>query len=188
VVTGGAHGLGNLSDPSSGRPGHPSGKSPPRSRGPAPYHRNSASLEGWMPPRAKLCLARGLDAPLSETPPRSGIDAPSGESSPRSRPSRARGIRAHSLNQRIKCPNTTPALGSEANPRHAGALTPPGNRIPTLFHQLALCGSCAQGRRQIRDTVPPTLVRSPRRTPRGRTAEPSKEVQMPTPRSGRTMP
>jgi hypothetical protein len=32
-------------------------------------------------------------------------------------------------------------------------------------------GAVRQGRCQIRDTVPPTLVRSPRRTPRDRTAE-----------------
>jgi hypothetical protein len=33
--------------------------------------RNSVLLEGWMPPQAKLRLARGLRAPSCGTPPRS---------------------------------------------------------------------------------------------------------------------
>jgi hypothetical protein len=70
LVTG-AHDPRNLSGPSSGRSRHPSGETPPRSRGPVPYYRNSTSLEGWTPPQAKLRLSRGLDAPSGETPPRS---------------------------------------------------------------------------------------------------------------------
>jgi hypothetical protein len=87
VATGGAHGPGNLSGPSSGRPRHPSGKSSPRSRGPTPYHQNSASLEGWTPPQAKLRLPRGMDAPSGETLPRSRAGRLRGETPPRSRPS-----------------------------------------------------------------------------------------------------
>jgi hypothetical protein len=52
LVTG-AHGPGNLSGPSSGRPRHPSGETPLRSRSPVPYHRDLASLEGWTPPRVR---------------------------------------------------------------------------------------------------------------------------------------
>jgi hypothetical protein len=48
LVTG-AHGPGNLSGPSSSRSRHPSGETPPHSRGPAPYYQDSASLEGWTP-------------------------------------------------------------------------------------------------------------------------------------------
>jgi hypothetical protein len=181
LVPGGAHGLGNLSGPSSGRPWHPSGKSPPRSKDPASYHQISASLEGRTPPRADLRLARGLSALSNGSPPCS-------------RPSRACGPRAHSPNQSIKCSDTTRVHRSKENPRHIGALTLPRNRIPALFRQPALCGHpqhCAgavrQGWCQLRDTVPPTPVRPPRRTPQGRVAEPSKEVRMPTPRSRRTM-
>jgi hypothetical protein len=71
MVPGGSHGLGNLSGPSSGRPWHPSGKSPPLSKDPTPYHQISASLEGRTPSRANLRLARGSDAPSSGSPPRS---------------------------------------------------------------------------------------------------------------------
>jgi hypothetical protein len=145
----GAHGLGNLSGPSSGRPWHPSGKSPPRSKDPASYHQISASLEGRTPPRADLRLARGLSALSNGSPPCS-------------RPSRACGPRAHSPNQSIKCSDTTRVHGSKANPRHTGALTPPRNRIPTLFRQPALCGHpqhyagvVRQGWCQLCDTVPP---------------------------------
>jgi hypothetical protein len=60
----------------------------------------------------------------------------------------------------------------KANPYHVGALIPPGNRLPALFRQPALCGHpqhCAgavrQGRCQLRDIVPPTLVRPPRAHP-----------------------
>jgi hypothetical protein len=171
----------NLSGPSSGRPPYLSSGSPPHSRDRRPLGRISTSLEGWTPPRENLRLARGLDAP-------------SGESPHRSRSSRACGPRAHSPNQRIKCWHDASAR-VKGECRHAGALTPPGNRIPALFRQPALCGHpqhCAaavrQGRCQLRDTVPPTPVQPPHHTPRERVAEPSKEVRMPTLRSRRTMP
>jgi hypothetical protein len=51
--------------------------------------------------------------------------------------------RTYSLDESIKCSGTPQMLGSKANPRHAGPLTSPGNHIPSLFHQLALCGGCA---------------------------------------------
>jgi hypothetical protein len=161
LVTGGAHDPGNLSGPSSGRPRHPSGETPPRSRGPASYHRNSASLEGWTLPRAKLRLARSrpelaahqvsnLGIPRAELRLDRGLYAPLGGSPPRSRAAHpradlrfARGSRGsaapgtHSPDRRIKCSNTTRALRSRTNPRHAGPLTPPGNRIPALFRQLS---------------------------------------------------
>jgi hypothetical protein len=161
-------------------PGTPSGESPPRSRAGHPLGRISASLEGWSPPRANLRLARGPGAP-------------SGESPPRSRPSRARGPCAYSPDRSIKCSDATRAHKSKANPRHAGALTPPGNRIPALFRQPALCGHpqhCAgavrQGRCQLRDTVPPTPVRPPRRTPRRRAGNPRERYGcLPRARAGR---
>jgi hypothetical protein len=126
----GAHGPSNLSGPSSGQPQRP-------------LRRNSASLEGWPPPRANLRLTRGLAAPSGETPPRSragrplrrisaslegwpppraklrlaqGLVAPSGESPPCSRLPQARGPCAHSPDQSIKCSDTTRALGSKVNP------------------------------------------------------------------------
>jgi hypothetical protein len=131
----GAHGPGNLSGPSSDRPRRPSGETPLRSRGPAPYHqnsahpragrplgRNSASLEGWTPPRAKLRLARGLCAPSIESPPRSRL-------------SQVLCSRTNSSGRSIKCSDTTWTPGSKANPHHAGPLTPPGNHISALFRQ-----------------------------------------------------
>jgi hypothetical protein len=72
-------------------------------------------------------------------------------------------------------------LGSKANSRHAGPLTPCGNHIPVLFRQPALCGHpwhCVgvvrEGRCKLHDTLQPTLVPPPRRTPRKRTVEPRK--------------
>jgi hypothetical protein len=50
-----------------------SGETLLRSRGTSPHERNSASLEGWTPPRVRSRLARGLDAPSGEVPPRSRI-------------------------------------------------------------------------------------------------------------------
>jgi hypothetical protein len=108
LVTGGAHEPGNLSDPSSSRPRHPSGKTPPRSKGPAPYYRNSASLEGWTPSRAKLRLARGRPEPAARQVSNLGIPrvefrldrglcAPSGGSPPRSRAMRTLGRVSASL-------------------------------------------------------------------------------------------
>jgi hypothetical protein len=77
LVTG-AHGPGNHSGPPGGRPQHPSGETPIRSRGTTSYRRNSTSLEGWTPPRARLRLARGLDTPSGGSPPRSRAGRPLG--------------------------------------------------------------------------------------------------------------
>jgi hypothetical protein len=188
-----AHGPNNLSGPSSGQPRRPSSELPPRSRARRrttrsppclragrPFGRISTSLEGWTPPRANLHLARWLNAP-------------SGESPPRSRSPRARGTRAHSLDQSIKCSGTTLVPGSKANPRHAGPLTPPGNRIPALFRQPSPCyhprhcrGTVREGRCQLCDTVPPTPVQPARRAPRKRTTEPRKGYKrLPSARTGR---
>jgi hypothetical protein len=56
----------------------------------------------------------------------------------------------------------------------------PGNHAPTLFRQLPrgspsppLWGTVRRGRRQLRDTVPPTLVRLTRRALEGGPAAPS---------------
>jgi hypothetical protein len=106
--------------------------------GQAPHHRISASLEGLTHPRANLCLARGLDAPSGEFPPRSrdpdpervftSLEATLG---PRRR--------ICSPDRSIKCSGTSRAPGSKANTHHAGPLTPLGNHNPALFDQPALC-------------------------------------------------
>jgi hypothetical protein len=118
----GAHGPDNLSSPSGDWPHHPSDETPLRSRGTAPYLRNSASLKGWTPPQARLHLARGLDTPSSETPSRLRL-------------LRVHRSSSHSPDQSIQCFDTTQAPGSKANPCHAGPLTPSGNYIPALFRQ-----------------------------------------------------
>jgi hypothetical protein len=191
LVTG-AHGPGNHSGPSSGRPRRPSGETPLCSRGPAPYHRNSASLEGWTPPRGKLHLARGLDAPSSETPPLSrdgrplgqnsaslegctrprvgfrlarGLCAPSGGFPPRSRPSRVRRSRTHSADRSIKCSNMTWAPRSKVNPHHADPLTPPGNHIPTMFHHPRHCTTLCGKARVSSVTLCRPLLYDPYATP-----------------------
>ena len=58
-----------------------------------------------------------------------------------------------SHDRNIKCSGTSRAPGSKANPRHAGPLTQPGNQIPALFDQPALCSHprrCAGAVRQGR--------------------------------------
>jgi hypothetical protein len=59
----GAHGPGGLSGP-------------PEQTGPTPLGRNSVSLEQYGTTLIKLRLARGLDAPSGETPPRSRAGPP----------------------------------------------------------------------------------------------------------------
>jgi hypothetical protein len=95
--------------------------------------------------------------------------------------------RTYSLDRSIKCFGTSWAPGSKANPRRAGPLTPPGNHIPVLFDQPALCcrlrhyaGAVREGRCQFHDTVPPTPVPPSRRPPQKRTVAPSKGVRPPT--------
>jgi hypothetical protein len=81
-----------------------------------------------------LHLARGTDAPLGRvsasledlTPPRQFSASLKAAPGPR--------CRTYSPDQSIKCFGTPRALGSKANPRHAGPLTPPGNHIQALFH------------------------------------------------------
>jgi hypothetical protein len=144
---------------------------PSKQSAPAPLGQNSASLEGPGAVTPKLRLARGLDAPSGETPPRSRAGRPLGRDSaslevyahPRvglrlargSRGSAATGPwrRAHSPDRSIKCSGTPRAPESKANPHHAGPLTPPGNHIPALFRQpysrghlrhfTALCGKAS---------------------------------------------
>jgi hypothetical protein len=103
-------------------------------------------------PRANLRLARGPDAVPPNLRLARGLDAPSSESPPRSMPPRSCGPRAHSPDQSIKCSDTMQAPESKANPRHAGPLTPPKNRITVLFRQPALCGHpqhCAAHSRRV---------------------------------------
>jgi hypothetical protein len=200
-VRGGAHGPSNLR---AHQADAPSGKLPPRSRAGRPLGRISASLEGWTPPRANLRLARGLDAPSGESPPRSRAGRPLGRISaslegwmpPRANLRLARGLLtlaapapAPPTRELNICSDTPLVPGSKANPRHADPLTPPRNRILTLFRQPSPCGhpwhcrrTMREGQCQLRDTAPPTPIRPARRTPRKRTAEPSKRVRTLTPR------
>jgi hypothetical protein len=80
----GAHGPGNLSGP-------------PEWSAPAPLGRNSGLLEGHNTVLTELRLARGMDAPSGETPPRSRAGRPSGETPPRSRAGRPLGRDSASL-------------------------------------------------------------------------------------------
>jgi hypothetical protein len=96
-------------------------------------------LEGLTPPRASLHLAQG-----TRTPERFSASFEAALD-----PRRC----TYSPDQSIKCPGTSREPRSKANPRHAGPLTPPGNHIPTLFHQPALCGHprrCAGAMREGR--------------------------------------
>jgi hypothetical protein len=139
----------------------------PRSRAWCPLGRISALLEGLTPPRASLRLARGIRTPKRVS---ASLEA---ALNPR--------CRTNSLDWSIKCSGTSWAPG--ANPRHAGPLTPPGNHIPVLFDQPALCGHprrCAGRSVSFHDTVLPTLVPPPRPPPQKRTAAPSKGVRSPT--------
>jgi hypothetical protein len=152
--------------------------------------------------RANLCLARGLDAPSDESPPRSRAGRPIGRVSASLEgwtPHRA-SLRLARGHPELKAPAPTPPTralnaltrrgrsGQKANHRHIGPLSPPGNRIPALFRQPSPCGhprrcrrTVREGRCKLHDTVTPTPVRPGRCTPRRRTAEPSKRVRTPTP-------
>jgi hypothetical protein len=145
-------------------------------------------------------IARGLDSPSGEFPPRSRDPAPrsaplEGSSPSREAPPHLRppvDLQHHTCfpDRSIKCSDASRVPGSKANPRHADPLTPPGNQIPTLFDQPALCSHprCCVGRPvSFRDTVPPTPVPPPRRAPRKRKTAPSKGVHPPTPHPPRMM-
>jgi hypothetical protein len=123
-------------DDTSPRPWQP--QRPIKRLAPAPLGRNSASLEGPGAVLPKLRLARGLDDPRVRLRLARGLCAPSGGSPPHSGFSRVRRPRAHFPDRSIKCSDMSRAPGSRMNPRHAGSLTPPGNRIPALFHQPSL--------------------------------------------------
>jgi hypothetical protein len=128
-VQGGAHDPNNLSGPSGIHPGHPSGRSPPRSRVARPLGQIFALLEGYPHPRADLRLARGLYAPSpsSASPSRLGV-------------LQVRKPHTHSPERSIKHSDMPRALESKANPHHDGPLTPPGNHTPAMFHQPSLRG------------------------------------------------
>jgi hypothetical protein len=143
-----------------------------------------------------LRLARGLDAPRVNLRLAQGPDASSGEFPPRSRdpdPERVSASLEATLDPRhctgspdrsIKCSSTLRAPRSKENPRHASPLKPPGNHIPALFDQPALCGHprrCAGRPVSFHDTVLPTPVPPTRCPPRKRTVASSKGLQPPTP-------
>jgi hypothetical protein len=92
-----------------------------------PLGRLCASLERSTPPRVILRLARGPNAP-------------SGDSPPRSRPPRTHGAAPTPPTRALNALARRGRPGQKANPLHAGPLTPPGNHIPALFRQPALCG------------------------------------------------
>jgi hypothetical protein len=87
-----------------------------------------------------LRLARRLDAPRVTLRIARGLDTPSGESPPRSRPLSPHGAAPGPPDWIIKRPFLSWAPKSRANPRRTSPLTPPGNQIPMLFDQPALCG------------------------------------------------
>jgi hypothetical protein len=146
---------------------------------PAPLGQTSVSLEGQTPHHEPPALLEGLAPPRAGSRLTQGSQPLAGGSASLEAALDQR-CRAHSPNRGIKCSDASMVPGSKANPRHVGLLTPPGNRIPTLFDQPTLCshprcyaGAVRDGQR-IRNTVPPTLVPPPRHTPRKRTAAPSK--------------
>jgi hypothetical protein len=179
----------------------------PKEEGPTAQKAATAhQTNGRGTPQANLRLARGLGTVPQKLRLARGPGPPSSESTPRSRARRPLGRdsaslevasdprrRTYSPDQSIKCTGTAWVLGSKANPRHAGPLTPPGNHIPAMFHQPTLCGHprrCAgvvrEGRCQLHDMVPPTPAPPPHRTPQKRTVGPSKGIWPPTPHPPRT--
>jgi hypothetical protein len=164
---------------------HPSGptrrpleQGPPRSRAHAPS-RGFRLARGLTPPRARSASLEG-SRPLERVPPRSKAHTPSsglrlarGPPPPRAGsaslggPSRAHLLRHMGMN--IKCSDT-------AELRHYA----PGNHASALFRQLPrgsppppLWGTVRRGRYQLRDTVPPTLVRLTLRALEGGPVAPS---------------
>jgi hypothetical protein len=95
--------------------------------------------------------------------------------------------RTSSPDRSIKCSGTLRAPRSKANPRHTNPLKPPGNHIPALFDQPALCdhprrcaGAVREGRYHSMTLCCP-LPYTSTLPPRKRTAAPSKGVRPPTP-------
>jgi hypothetical protein len=147
--------------------------------GPTTFRRNSASLEGHDTALANLRLARWLDAPSGEVPPRSragqpprarsrlarGLDTPSSEVPPRSRTSWARCLHTCSPTGAFNALTFAGAqVKDEYTPRRTwesrpGAVPP----TPPVRPSPPLCDAVRHGRCQSRDTVPPTLVRLMRR-------------------------
>jgi hypothetical protein len=146
-------------------------------------------------PRVSLRLARGPGAASPGLRLARGPSAPSGESPPCSRPPPTHDAAPTPPTRALNALARRGHSGQRRIPATTGPLTPPGNRIPALFHQPALCGHpqrCAgavrKGQCQLQDTVPPTPVPPPCRTPRKRTGEPSKGVRPSAPRPPRTAP
>jgi hypothetical protein len=114
-------------------------------------------------PRANLCLARGAGAAPRNPRLARGLCTPSGESPSRSRDPAPRVNYAsleatsdprhhtYSPDRGIECSDASRAPGSKVNPYHAGPLTPPGNQIPALFDQPALCGHPRRCAGAVRD-------------------------------------
>jgi hypothetical protein len=144
-------------------------------RGPSAAPRSLCLSRGLDPPsRASLRLARG-----TRTPERvfASLEA---ALDPRHR--------TCSPDRSIKCSGMSRAPGSKVNPRLAGPPTPPGNHIPAVFDQPALCvhprrcaGVVREGRCHSMTPwrpLPYLLHVAPRK---GMTT-PSKEVRSSTPR------
>jgi hypothetical protein len=119
-------------------------------------------------PRVSLRLARGPGAASPGLRLARGPSAPSGESPPRSRPPPTHDAAPTPPTRALNALARRGHSGQRRIPATTGPLTPPGNRIPALFHQPALCGHpqrCAgavrKGQCQLQDTVPPTPVPPP---------------------------
>jgi hypothetical protein len=139
-------------------------------------------------------LARGLGAPLGEFPPRSRDPAPRMKLRlARGRPRPVVPYLPPPPDGGIKCSDTSRAPGSKVNPHHAGPLTPPGDQIPTLFNQPALCvhpwrcaGAVREGQCHSITLCRPLLYLLHVAPLEKRMAIPSKGVRPPTPRPPRT--
>jgi hypothetical protein len=117
---------------------------------------------GWTPPRAGLCLARGLDAP-SRARPHLGRESstPSSESPSRSRGSQALRLHTCSPGRGIQCTDICRRqVKGESIPLRAWESCP-GTAPPTPVAQPSppLCDAVPRGQQPPRGTVPPTLVR-----------------------------
>jgi hypothetical protein len=131
----------------------PSGEVPPRSRAGRPLERDSASLGGWTPPRARSRPDRELSAPSS------GFRLARGHHRP------ATSIPAPPTGGFNALTFAGAQVKDESMPRRAWESRPDtASPTPPVRPSLPLCDAVRHGQQQLRGTVPPTLVRSTCRT------------------------
>jgi hypothetical protein len=129
------------------------GKTPPRSRAEHSFEWDSASLWGWTPPRARSRLDRELSAPSSRFLSRSRASRPT--ASILAPPTG--GFNALTFTGAWVKDESMPRRAWESRPGTAPP-TPPTRPSPPL------CDAVRHGQQQPRGIVPPTPVRSTRRT------------------------